>query len=239
MSLIFSMPQINNTSDQFLINIINAYKYVWGGIFITILSAFIMCSLEAHKFIFMMHPFIFVTIHVCVSLFCLISLLTLDYNKDSNLKHAIWIIFNIHTSSCMCICFLFDKDILLHSCAITFLIVSLMTYIGIKCDNQKVRSIEHLMSISLLSFTIISFVSLISPFSFLHTVSLYGGIALFSMFTINDTNTLIEKSRKTPCEKFDPITESLNVYLDILNIFIRVFEIVVSPKDNKNTKKNE
>jgi FtsH-binding integral membrane protein len=46
---------------------------------------------------------------------------------------------------------------------------------------------------------------------------MYGGVALFSLFVLYDTQKLIHcaKTKAT----FDPINESLGLYLDAINLF--------------------
>jgi len=59
----------------------------------------------------------------------------------------------------------------------------------------------------------------------LMSISLYGGLALFGMFLLYDTQKVIYKAKMHPTHAltpFDPINCSLGIYLDTINIFIRI-----------------
>ncbi|KAM9325840.1 growth hormone-inducible transmembrane protein [Gastrophryne carolinensis] len=59
----------------------------------------------------------------------------------------------------------------------------------------------------------------------LYSVAVYGGLVLFGLFLLYDTQKVIKRAEITPqygMVKFDPINSCLGIYTDTLNIFIRV-----------------
>ncbi len=62
----------------------------------------------------------------------------------------------------------------------------------------------------------------------LYSVSIYGGLVLFSMFLLYDTQRIVKKAEHSM--HFDPVNESISVYMDILNIFIRLATIMGNNK---------
>ena len=67
----------------------------------------------------------------------------------------------------------------------------------------------------------------------LYSVSLYGGLLLFSAFILYDTQRIIAKAERYPTTPghynvapYDPINAAMSVYLDTLNIFIRLATIL-------------
>lgn len=58
----------------------------------------------------------------------------------------------------------------------------------------------------------------------LYSISLYGGLVLFSMFLLYDTQKIVHQAERAPY--YDPINNSIHIYLDILNIFIRMVSIL-------------
>lgn len=58
----------------------------------------------------------------------------------------------------------------------------------------------------------------------LYSISIYGGLVLFSMFLLYDTQKIVHKAETS--YKFDPVNESISIYLDILNIFMRIAMIL-------------
>ncbi|OXU28818.1 hypothetical protein TSAR_011192 [Trichomalopsis sarcophagae] len=66
----------------------------------------------------------------------------------------------------------------------------------------------------------------------LHSIALYGGLILFSMFLLYDTQRIIKKAETQPqyhhntIAPFDPINNAISIYLDTINIFVRILTIL-------------
>lgn len=63
----------------------------------------------------------------------------------------------------------------------------------------------------------------------LYSISLYGGLLLFSAFLLYDTQRIVMQAEKYPVNPelqgvrpYDPINSAISIYLDTLNIFIRI-----------------
>ncbi|NWX43588.1 GHITM protein, partial [Steatornis caripensis] len=59
----------------------------------------------------------------------------------------------------------------------------------------------------------------------LYSVAVYGGLVLFAMFLLYDTQVVIKRAETVPSYgviKYDPINSCMSIYTDTLNIFIRV-----------------
>lgn len=63
----------------------------------------------------------------------------------------------------------------------------------------------------------------------LYSISLYGGLLLFSGFLLYDTQKIVKRAENTPLVggyPYDPINNSISIYMDTLNIFIRIVTIL-------------
>lgn len=63
----------------------------------------------------------------------------------------------------------------------------------------------------------------------LYSISLYGGLLLFSGFLLYDTQKIVKRAENQPlygAQPFDPINNAIAIYLDTLNIFIRIVSIL-------------
>jgi growth hormone-inducible transmembrane protein len=58
----------------------------------------------------------------------------------------------------------------------------------------------------------------------LYSISIYGGLVLFSLFLLYDTQRIVKKAEISA--RFDPVNESISIYADTLNIFIRMATIL-------------
>lgn len=70
----------------------------------------------------------------------------------------------------------------------------------------------------------------------LYSVAIYGGLALFSMFLLYDTQKVIKRAEIVPVygvQKYDPINSMLGIYMDTLNIFMRVATMLATGGNRK------
>lgn len=74
--------------------------------------------------------------------------------------------------------------------------------------------------------------------SSLHSLALYGGLLLFSGFLLYDTQKIIKQAEMYPMynihdRPYDPINNAISIYLDTINIFVRVLSILAGAGGNK------
>ncbi|XP_074519316.1 growth hormone-inducible transmembrane protein isoform X2 [Halichoeres trimaculatus] len=63
----------------------------------------------------------------------------------------------------------------------------------------------------------------------LYSISVYGGLLLFSFFLLYDTQKVIKRAETHPTygvQKYDPINACMGIYVDTLNIFVRLMAIM-------------
>ena len=65
----------------------------------------------------------------------------------------------------------------------------------------------------------------------LMNVWLYGGLALFLAYVLYDMKEIQNRAKRSVY--FDPMVESLKVYMDFVNIFVRILMIMNNKKNNK------
>lgn len=58
----------------------------------------------------------------------------------------------------------------------------------------------------------------------LYSISIYGGLILFSLFLLYDTQKIVHRAENSA--HFDPVNHSLSIYMDAVNIFIRMVTIL-------------
>merc|ERR1711962_826299 len=64
----------------------------------------------------------------------------------------------------------------------------------------------------------------------LYSVAMYGGLILFGAFLLYDTQKIIHKAERHPigygAPPFDPVNASVGIYLDTINIFMRIAQLL-------------
>jgi len=63
----------------------------------------------------------------------------------------------------------------------------------------------------------------------LYSISLYGGLVLFSGFMLYNTQKIVHRAEnhsRYSSQKYDPVNNSIGIYMDTINIFIRIAQIL-------------
>merc|ERR1712209_301072 len=66
----------------------------------------------------------------------------------------------------------------------------------------------------------------------IYSIAVYGGLVLFGAFLLYDTQKVIHKAEHHPAHygapPFDPVNASIGIYMDTVNIFIRIAMMLAS-----------
>jgi FtsH-binding integral membrane protein len=75
----------------------------------------------------------------------------------------------------------------------------------------------------LIGMVAISVLNIFYPTAFAHSIVLYGGLAIFSLFVAVDTQAMIERAS---CGANDHVGDALQMFLNVVNIFVRIAAIL-------------
>jgi len=75
----------------------------------------------------------------------------------------------------------------------------------------------------------------------LYSVAMYGGLVLFGAFLLYDTQKIIRKAETHPAPNYygvqmapyDPVNASMSIYMDTINIFIRIAQLLAGGNRRK------
>lgn len=208
------------------------YAYVLGGLTITGASAVGMFKAGLPKVIMRTNPWLYLGISLATSIPLMIGTMVTDYDSNPVLKHALWTGFNVSMAGGLCTVGLLGGPLIAQAMLATGCVVGGLSLVASKAKPGSLEQYDGVMGVGLGVVVAAGLGSMIFPMPLLHSISLYGGLAVFSGLTMTDTQKLLRHA-ETSCV-YDPIDESLGIYLDTLNIFIRVVQIL---SDLQNKKK--
>ena len=92
--------------------------------------------------------------------------------------------------------------------------------VAYNAPSQQFLNMGGVLAIGLGGMLGISILSMFNPLSpALYNIWLYGGLGLFSLFVLYDTQMILERAKTM--KVYDPINNSMRIYIDAVNIFIR------------------
>lgn len=117
---------------------------------------------------------------------------------------------------------------------ITGVVVGSLSLVGASAPSEQWLSMRGPLSIGLGVVIASSLGQMFFPASsLLYSVSLYGGLAVFGGFVLYDTGKIRKAAAVMPPGTYDPINFSLGIYMNSVNIFVRIVQILSGGSRNR------
>lgn len=212
--------------------VFKAYACVFGGFAMTGVSALIAHAVGA-SFAMMTSPYLCVGTGLLAIGSVVVTMLS---EKDSQIKNVAWVVFNVSMGLTLSPLMFIDKTILFQAATITMGLGGLISLSALLAPDRSFLKWESPLLAAFSALAIGSTAALLFPRSLfaygLDRVSLYGGLALYSVSLFVGNHRLVADAEKQSDRQFDPINSSLNIYIDTLNIFVRVVRILLDAKED-------
>jgi len=222
--------QTNHTADVVKERIKNTYGYVFAGIASTGVMAFGFFKSGFANVVMRANPFLYLGVTLASMIPMTMALYSTDYTENPTTKHALFIGYNAIMAAALCPIVCVGGAIVAQAAIATGCVVGGLSFAGLVGNPDTFSSMQGPLGIGLGAVVGACIGSLFFPIAFLENVALYGGLVVFSGLTMTDTSRMQEHAKKDVT--YDPINESMLIYLDFVNIFIRIVNILAN-KQNK------
>eukprot|EP00052_Salpingoeca_macrocollata_P034235 m.10907 g.10907 ORF g.10907 m.10907 type:complete len:325 (+) comp6167_c0_seq1:39-1013(+) len=157
---------------------------------------------------------------------------------DSGLKMGAFLAFNGLMGATLSPVVYLGGALVLRAAAITGGIVGSLSYVAANSPSDQFLYMGGPLAMGLGAVVVSSLGAAIFPAAavapLLHNISLYGGLGLFSAFVLYDTSRIVDHAKTRPT--FDPMGESVGLYLDAINIFVRIVQILAMQQGGSRRK---
>ncbi|CAF3678329.1 unnamed protein product [Rotaria sp. Silwood1] len=166
----------------------------------------------------------------------------IDQHQHPVLKYTAWTLFNSSFGLVLSpLCYL-ESSLLARAALLSTGVVASISAVGMTARRGQYLWLGAPLMAGLSVVCLASISSLILPSTAIKTlsvsewISLYGGLAIFSGILLFDTQRMITNAEKAQdARTLSSINESLDIYMDTINIFIRILALL--SKDDAREKK--
>ncbi|KAJ7597416.1 Bax inhibitor family protein [Mycena floridula] len=155
-------------------------------------------------------------------------------------KHLFWLGFNACQAVTLSPLFFLNPALLARAGLYTCGVVGSLSYVGATATNDKYLNLGGPLLAGVTVVALSSLAPMVLPLGLrslavAESLSLYGGLALFSGFVLFDTQKILRNGRlaEQGLIKPDAIKESISLELDMINIFIRLVQILSMQNSRK------
>lgn len=167
---------------------------------------------------------------------------TLNTSPDNTVpKYGFWLAFTACQAATLSPLYFFAPAVLSRAALYTVGVVGSLSYVGATAKNDRFLYLGGPLLAGVSVVALSSLAPLVLPVTAARTlmvtesISLYGGLAVFSGFVLYDTQKilnhglLVEQGRMKP----DPVNESVGLIMDSINIFIRLVQILAMQSNKR------
>ena len=202
----------------------NALAYFGGGLGLTGLSI----GLFRYTALAQMHPLLL----FIPTIASLIGTMYLNYHTQGPAKHLTWGAFcGLEGLALAPLINMAGMPIVYNALAATGVMMGLLGYYAYSTPTSDFLSWGGTLSMALCGLIGVSFVNMFWPSPMMMNLSLYGGLLLFGGFVLYDTQKLLHNAETR--QQWDPINESIGIYLDAIIIFQKLLIIFMQNKKKK------
>lgn len=207
------------------------YGYLSGSVLITGATAFLLFSRGYALRVLTMNPLVFGIGTLVATWGSIYLTMSIPYDASPVAKHLAWTATNgLIGLSILGLSAMAGATIVKQAAMITGCIVGSMSFAAMAAPNDTFLQMGPYLGVGLGVVIAASLGGMFFPYSsLLMNVSLYGGLGLFGLFTAHDAQRVLHDAQVQPY--FDPISEQMGLYLDTINIFVRVVQILMMQKN--------
>ncbi|XP_012275184.1 growth hormone-inducible transmembrane protein-like [Orussus abietinus] len=165
---------------------------------------------------------------------------SIPYKEGFGPKQMAWLVHTGVIGAVLAPMCLLGGPLVMRAALYTAGVVGGLTTVALCAPNDKFLNMGGPLAIGLGVVFVSSLGSFFLPpttvlGSGLYSIALYGGLVLFSMFLLHDTQRIIKNAETHPvphpyfkdeARAYDPINNAISIYLDTVNIFVRILSIL-------------
>ncbi|KAI0319050.1 inhibitor of apoptosis-promoting Bax1-domain-containing protein [Amylostereum chailletii] len=217
----------------------DSFKYTGGGLVLTALAARAMFKAGLPYRIMAANPWLVLGVSLVGSIG---SMMGVFYTPPENTvqKHLFWVAFNACQAATLSPLFFLNPAILSRAALYTCGVVGSLSYVGATATNDKYLYMGGPLLAGVTVVALSSLAPMALPLgmrglAIAESISLYGGFAVFSGMVLYDTQKILAHARAAQVGAVprDPMREAISLELDMINIFIRIVQILAMQGNKK------
>ncbi|KAN0111593.1 Inhibitor of apoptosis-promoting Bax1 domain containing protein [Russula decolorans] len=210
----------------------DSFKYTGGGLALTALAARGMFRAGLPFRIMSANPWLVLGVSLVGSIGSMVGVYYTS-PENSAQKHLFWLAFNACQAATLSPLFFISPAILSRAALYTCGVVGSLSYVGATATNDKYLYMGGplLAGVTVVALTSLAPMALplgTRALAITESISLYGGLAVFGGFVLYDTQKILHHARLAERGVIarDPMKEAIGLELDMLNIFVRIVQIL-------------
>ncbi|EDO32604.1 predicted protein, partial [Nematostella vectensis] len=217
------------------------YAYFAGSLAVTAGAAYSISRSRAVYTMMRASPLLFVGGGMLATIASSMICMSLPYEAGLNGKHFAWLAHSSLVGTILAPIMLLGGPLVVRAAVVTAGVVGALSLTAACAPDGKFLTWGGPLAIGLGGVVMASLGSLFLPATTavgagLQAITTYGGLVIFGGFLLYDTQKIIRQAETHPLyasRPYDPINASIGIYMDTINIFIRIVTIMASQNNRR------
>ncbi|KAF8140477.1 Bax inhibitor family protein [Boletus edulis] len=217
----------------------DSFKYTGGGLVLTALAARSMFRSGVAFRVMSANPWLVLGVSLVGSIGSMMGVYYTPPERTVQ-KHLFWLGFNACQAATLSPLFFISPAILSRAALYTCGVVGSLSYVGATAKNDKYLYMGGPLLAGVTVVALSSLAPMALPLGMrglavAESISLYGGLAVFGGFVLYDTQKILQHARMAEMGAIprDPMKEAIALELDMINIFVRLVQILMMRSNNR------
>ncbi|KAN0100425.1 WD40-repeat-containing domain protein [Tylopilus felleus] len=210
----------------------DSFKYTGGGLVLTALAARSMFKSGVAFRVMSANPWLVLGVSLVGSIGSMMGVYYTPPERTVQ-KHLFWL-----ATATLSPLFFLSPAILSRAALYTCGVVGSLSYVGATAKRYLYMGGPLLAGVTVVALSSLAPMALplgIRGLAIAESISLYGGLAVFGGFVLYDTQKILQHARMAEMGVIprDPMKEAISLELDMINIFIRLVQILTMRSNNR------
>ncbi|PKI86030.1 hypothetical protein MVES1_000140 [Malassezia vespertilionis] len=210
----------------------STFTYLGGGLTLTGATAYLLHRSGFAARIMLANPWLVLGVGLVTSIASMLGAQALPPGHPG--KVPCWILFNISQGAALSPLLFLNPALLARAGLYTAGVMGSLCYVGATAKEDKYLYLGGPLLAGVTVVALTAFAPLVLPRTMTRTliaseaICLYGGLAVFGAFVLWDTQKILQHARMVQAGMLrpDPLSESIGLELDFINIFTRIVQIL-------------
>jgi len=226
--------------DEMRSRVKSTYLYFLGSLGVTASSAYYLSRSPAVHRMMSGNPWLVFGGSMIAMIGSSIACQAIEYEAGLNAKHLAWGVHSGIVGLVIAPMMLLGGPLVMRAAAYTAGTVAALSLTAACAPDEKFLKWGGPLSLALGGICVASIGGMFLPVTSaampaINSIVTYGGLVVFGGFMLYDTQKIIKHAELTTYrgQKYDPINASIGIYMDTINIFIRILMIMAGNNRRK------
>eukprot|EP01083_Nonionella_stella_P038807 105496_1 len=226
-------------SEKVRARISSTYKYLLGSVATTAATSFALYKMGvAHAILHNPAPWMLASFMTSIT--TMLATRFTSYRDQFKTKHLFWTTFNMSIGASLSTIGYVGGSIVCQSLIYTAAVMSGISLVAVSAPSNYFLGLGSVLSVGLGLLNGFALIQWFYPKTDMSNLTIPLSLGVFGLFTAYDTQKVMHNAQDmSDGNEYDPINEQMELYLDSVNLFVDIVRLLIKLQEDEDKKKKK